>query len=372
VFGKGFPPKRIAGFYRLQEAPWTLVVMAPGDEVLAAILRFQALYLVTGVVFIGLILILIRFVAGTVVASIREVSQAAEHVAKGSYGIKLQPKSSDEVGDLVQSFNRMVVQLEERSRIKSSLNLAMEVQQNLLPQKSMRFEFLDIVGQSRYCDEIGGDYYDFLKVSAWGPNRIGVAVGDVTGHGIPAALLMATVRAMISSLAEKHESLAAMLEEVNRLLCRDTESSGHFVTLFLMRFDSTRKEIRWVRAGHDPAFVYDPNEDAFTDLVGEGMALGVDPGYRYSENVYSKWGEGQIVVAATDGVWEAEGTGGERSGKQRLRQVVRRYRNESSREILSAVADEVEAFRKGRKSEDDVTLVVVKALRAGAGKGGNT
>jgi sigma-B regulation protein RsbU (phosphoserine phosphatase) len=98
---------------------------------------------------------------------------------------------------------------------------------------SMRFEFLDTSGQSRYCDETGGDYYDFLQVPSWGTGRIGVA--DVTGHGISAALLMATARALIACAAEKHEGRAALLDEVNRLLCRDTESSGHFMTLVIVK-----------------------------------------------------------------------------------------------------------------------------------------
>jgi sigma-B regulation protein RsbU (phosphoserine phosphatase) len=369
IFGEGFPPKEVSGFYKLQEAPWTLVIIAPGDEVLSAILRFQALYIVTGVTFIVVILVLIRLVAGRVVSSIHKVARAADQVAGGRYDIALETDSRDEIGDLFQSFNRMVVQLEERARMKSALNLAMEVQQNLLPQETARFDFLDIAGRSVYCDEVGGDYYDFLQIPLWGPDCIGVAVGDVTGHGVPAALLMTTARALISSHAEQQRNLAAIVDEVNRLLCRDTSSSGHFMTLFFMALDSAKGEIRWVRAGHDPALVYDPAADAFIELGGDGMALGVDPDFDYTENVYSDWTGGQIAVVATDGVWETEGEGGERFGKQRLQETVRRHRDQPAAEILAAAVEEVAAFRKAEKAEDDVTLVIVKALEASAGKG---
>ncbi len=347
IFGKGFPPREISGFYKLQEAPWTLVIIAPGDEVLASILRFQALYLGTAAAFIVVILVVIRLVAGKTVSSIRAVSRAADRVARGSYDIALAAESGDEIGDLFQSFNRMAGQLKERAKIKKSLNLAMEVQQNLLPREGVNFDFADIAGRSVYCDEVGGDYYDFLQVPAWGANSIGVAVGDVTGHGVPAALLMTTARALISSQAERQENLADILTDVNRLLCRDTALSGHFMTLFLMRLDGPGRELRWVRAGHDPAC-------------------------RYSENVYSAWDDGQIVVVATDGVWEAEGQGGARFGRQRLQQAVRRHREKSAREILEAIVSDVAVFRDTRKADDDVTLVVVKALKGKSAQGGET
>jgi sigma-B regulation protein RsbU (phosphoserine phosphatase) len=164
IFGKGFPPDQVSGFYKLQEAPWTLVIITDGKEVLSPIVHFRLIYFITALVFIGIILVLIRFVTGRTVSSIKDVSDAADKVAKGQFGVTLPVKTSDEIGELTQSFNTMVVQLEERVRLKDSINLAREVQMNLLPQKKIDFETLDIAGKSIYCDETGGDYFDFFQI----------------------------------------------------------------------------------------------------------------------------------------------------------------------------------------------------------------
>ena len=198
-FGPGFPPSEVIGFYRLQEAPWTLVVIAPGAKILAPIIRFRNYYAITGVLCILFILLLIRKVAGSTVTAIRQVSEAAEKIARGDFSPALRPGSRDEVGELVTAFNTMTDQLEERMRLKQAMNLAMEVQQNLLPQKSLHINGFDIVGRSLYCDETGGDYYDLLEFARLGPGRIGIAVGDGAEHGVAAALMMTTVRALLRS-----------------------------------------------------------------------------------------------------------------------------------------------------------------------------
>ncbi|MBW1837522.1 MAG: HAMP domain-containing protein [Deltaproteobacteria bacterium] len=179
ILGPGHPPSEVIGFYRLEEAPWNLVMIAPGEKILSPITRFRNYYFLTGGAFILFILILIRWVAGRTVSSIKDVSRAAESVAKGRYGIMLPVKTQDEVGELTRSFNTMVIQLEERSRLKKTLDLAMEVQQNLLPKTDPIVKDLDIAGKSIYCDETGGDYYDFLKIDENESQKIGVVVGDV-------------------------------------------------------------------------------------------------------------------------------------------------------------------------------------------------
>lgn len=361
LFGQGFPPDEVSSFYKLQEAPWTLVIITPGREVLSPILHFQLYYYITGAVFILVILLLIRFVTGHTVRSIKEVSRAAEKIAAGQYDITLTPKTHDEVGELIQSFNTMVFQLEERARLKDSLSLAKEVQQNLLPQKKADFEFLDVAGTSIYCDETGGDYYDFIQSSELGRGQTGVAVGDVAGHGIASALLMTTVRALLRSRIMQPGRLSKMITDVNGLLCRDTEETGSFMTLFFMVFDPVEKKIRWVRAGHDPAIFYDPSMDEFDEFGGRGIALGVDDQWSFQEYERNGWSYGQVVLIGTDGIWETENPQGEMFGKDRLRQVIRRHSHGSAEKILRAIIDELTAFRQNITQKDDITLVIVKA-----------
>ncbi len=361
VIEQGFRPKEVIGFYKLEEAPWTLVISAPGSMVLSSIIHFSLYYLSFGGLSVLVILFLIRFVTGRTVLSIKDVSLAAHRVAGGDYDVSLPLKTDDEVGELIRSFNTMVLQLEDRAHLKYSLNLASQVQQNLLPGNGMKIDTLDVAGRSIYCDETGGDYYDYLEDSESRQDRVGIAVGDVSDHGIAASLFMTTARALIRSRFTHGGSLAHIVTDVNHLLCEDTARTGNFMTLFFALFDIRKKEIQWVRAGHDPAILYDAAKDDFLELGGKGMALGVDENFVFNEYVHSGWNYGQILIIGTDGIWDTENQTGERFGKERLRKILRNNSHVSAEKILTAVTDALATFRQGQTQGDDVTLVVIKA-----------
>ena len=360
ILGQGHPPSEVSGFYKLDEAPWTLVMIAPGEEILSPIIRFRLYYTISGAIFILLVLVLIRSVLGRTVAAIKDVSRAADKVAHGDYDELLPVKTQDEVGELTRSFNSMVRQLKERIRMKEALDLAMEVQQNLLPRQPLKIGDLDIAGRSIYCDETGGDYYDFLTFFQDGQKKIGVAVGDVVGHGISAALLMTTVRALLRSRISQPGNLAQMIDDVNRLLCDDTSQSASFMTLFFLAIDTATKKLQWVRAGHDPAIVYDSSMDTFDELRGKGIALGVDENWSFQHNNRSRWTDGQIILIGTDGIWETENAVGKKFGKERVRQIIRQHANRAARDILQAITESLASFRQSASQVDDVTLVVLK------------
>jgi sigma-B regulation protein RsbU (phosphoserine phosphatase) len=141
----------------------------------------------------------------------------------------------------------------------------------------------------------------------------------------------------------------------------DTEHSGSFMTLFLMLFDTKEQELRWIRAGHDPAMLYHAGSDEFIELGGDGIALGVKEYYIYNEYKRGDWGYGQIVLIGTDGIWDTENGKGERFGKDRLRRILRQMSHASAANILQAVMDTISDFRQDTAQDDDVTLVVVKA-----------
>jgi sigma-B regulation protein RsbU (phosphoserine phosphatase) len=263
------------------------------------------------------------------------------------------------VGQLIESFNTMALQLEERIRLKEALDLAMQVQQSLLPKDAPQTEGLDIAGRSIYCDETGGDYYDFLEFSEL-EGRLGVVVGDVAGHGIAAALIMATVRSLLRSRVTQPGTLAEIITDVNRLLCLDTSQTASFMTLFFMLADRVNRKINWVRAGHDPAIIYDNASDLFSELRGSGIALGVDETLVFHEYEYGGWADGQIIVIGTDGIWEAENDHGEMFGKDRLRELMRECRAHSAQEILQTITEALTEFRRTAPQQDDITLVVVK------------
>jgi sigma-B regulation protein RsbU (phosphoserine phosphatase) len=256
----------------------------------------------------------------------------------------------------------MIEQLQERMQMKQAMDLAMEVQQNLLPQKIPEIGGFDIAGKSIYCEETGGDLYDFLEFDARNEDRMGIVVGDVSGHGIPAALLMATVRAFLKSRVTQPGSTAEIITDVNRLVTRDTGETGQFMTLFYAVIDVGDRRLRWVRAGHDPAVFYDPASDKFKELDGEGMALGVDGKYIYKESGAIGLTEGQIILIGTDGLWEAQNESGDMFGKDRIETLIRQHAQTGADMILASIVHAVQEFRGSTKQEDDITLMVIKVV----------
>ena len=249
---------------------------------------------------------------------------------------------------------------EEHRRVRHSLSLAMEVQQNLLPKSNPRVEGLDIAGKSIYCDETGGDYYDFLEVGDPGAGRIGVVVGDVADHGIPSALLMATVRALIRQRSSAFGKIDQVVSDVNRQLAYDVQDTGRFMTLFYAEIERPNNIIRWVNAGNEPAMLFDPAADTFSDLNGAGnLALGVFGDAQFSE-AQQVIASGQIIAIATDGIWEARNPKGEMFGRQRIQRIIRRNASKTAKDIQNAILNALKRFQKNVKIEDDLTLVIIK------------
>ena len=258
--------------------------------------------------------------------------------------------------------------IQEKNRLlREALALAEEVQLRLLPRDNPTVPGFDIAGRSIYCDETGGDYYDYLVVPGADPGSLAVVVGDVTGHGIASALLMTTARALLRMRASMGGDPARQIVDLNHLLTQDTAETGRFVTLFYLFLEPSPEgggpgRMRWVRAGHDPALLYDPAQGAFREFSEGGVPLGIIGDVAYKEFVFEGMAGGQVVAIGTDGIWEARNREGVMFGKRRLRRIIRENHDLSAREIVDMVLEELEAFRRGVPAEDDVTLVVVKVL----------
>jgi sigma-B regulation protein RsbU (phosphoserine phosphatase) len=256
--------------------------------------------------------------------------------------------------------NEMTAGLIERDRMRRSLYLAKEVQQALLPRTEPKIKGLDIASSSVYCDETGGDYYDFLGGDEPNADKISVVVGDVSGHGVSSALLMATARAFLRQRSALSGSVSRIVSDVNRQLVRDVEESGGFMTLFYLTIDTDNHKLNWVRAGHDPAIFFDPATDTFQELRGVGMALGVKADARFEENRKNNLKNNQIILLGTDGIWEARNLQGEMFGKEPIYRTIRKNHTLSANEILTGIFNTLNRFLQDRALEDDVTLVVIK------------
>ncbi|MGD9329994.1 MAG: SpoIIE family protein phosphatase [Desulfobacterales bacterium] len=356
--GPGHPPREVSGFYRLEEAPWYIVVIAPGEAILKPIIRFRTYYLLILATFIVIILMLIRRVTSGTTKAIKTLSDAAGDIAAGNFSAPLPVTSQDEIGGLTHSFNTMTSQLKDRLRLRQSLDLAKEVQQNLLPEKTPQVRGLDIAARSVYCEETGGDYFDYLP----GGKGLHAVIGDVAGHGIASALLMSSVRAALRQKSTAAEELGALMAGVNRHVALDVGDSGRFVTLFYLVVEPEAASIEWVRAGHDPALYYRLADDAFEELSGQGLPLGVDPDSRFEACRREGIRDGDTIVLATDGIWEARDGKGQMFGKQALKTIIRKSRHLPATGIVDTVFAAVDHFVNERRYADDMTLVVVKVV----------
>ena len=293
--------------------------------------------------------------------TLHEITTAVERLAQGDFSVRIDQRNGDERGKLSQAFNNMVPKLEHHMQLQNALNLAMEVQQNLLPKSIPKIEGLDIAAKSIYCYEIGGDYYDFLNIKP-DQRKIDVVVGDVCGHGISSALLMASVRASIKQRSSSLGSISDVVSSANRQLALDVGDSGRFVTFFYLAIDALNRKIRWVCAGHEPTFLYDPTTDSFEKLAGSGLPLGIDKNFRYEENTKIGLKKGQIIFLFTDGIPDARNANGDMLGKNNIKYIIRQMSNSSAEEILSAVIQAQRDFQSEQDPEDDSTLVVIKML----------
>jgi sigma-B regulation protein RsbU (phosphoserine phosphatase) len=217
-----------------------------------------------------------------------------------------------------------------------------------------------MAAHSRYCDSTGGDYYDFIDVSDIPNDRAFIAVGDVMGHGIGSALVMATARAAVRASAQSGDlALGQLMGRVNDVLAADPH--GLFMTLALIVIEPVKRRVRWSSAGHDPTIVYDPVADVFRDLEGGDIPLGINTNYPFQDFSRNGLSPGWVLFAGTDGVWEARNEAlTDMYGKERLKEVIRANHACSAREIVHVVDRAVAQFVGRGPVLDDITFVVIK------------
>jgi len=282
-----------------------------------------------------------------------------ERVSQGDLSGKVPIATNDEFGIIAGHTNSMIDGLRHRMQLIQEIKLAEEIQQNLLPKAPPVYPLLDISGTSLYCDEIGGDYYDFLSLTE---QKLGIVVADASGHGIGAAMHMTAARAFLHLSAREYHGPTAFLTEVNRYVTRDSDATSRFLSIFFLEIDTALQRLSWVRAGHEPAILFDPTRDEFEELSGEGMALGVVDDYPYKMSQRNGWVPGSVIVVGTDGIHETRNDEDLMFGQERLRELIRNNHDASAKEIQHAILHTLGSFRGDVPQEDDVTLVVIKLL----------
>jgi len=342
-----------------RDMSWLTMVGTDPGAVREAILSVTYEVLFIMAVLLGLAVNLIVSYSRNLKLLFENETGVLERVTNGDLSRLVPVATRDEFGLIAGHTNTMIEGLRHRIELITALKLAEEVQRTLLPAHPPRVPGLDLAGASIYCNETGGDYFDYVRLPQ---GRLGVIVADVSGHGIDAALFMASARAFLLSGAQDFKSPSQLARDVNRYMTRDSAATGRFMSMFFLEIDPAAKTLRWVRAGHEPAVVYSSVSASFSTLGGEGIAMGVVDHVEYRDYAQRGWEPGSVVVIGTDGITETRNKAGELFGDERVRAIVRANAAASAADIQTAVIDAVRAFRGEAPQEDDVTLVVVKLL----------
>lgn len=351
----------------------SLLLIAPKEDLVAeaertrdyVLRRFQQTIVYSGVIMalgLAVVVVLALTLSRRLTRNIEELAQGFERVGHGDFSVRVNVRSGDEIGRLAQGFNTMVPALEERIQMRQALEVAHEIQRSLLPQHFPEIPGFALAGRCAYSETTGGDYFDYIPAAGGAESQaIGLTVGDVTGHGLPAALLMTTARALLRQRASMSGGPAEVMADVNRQLSGDVDQTGRFMTLFYAVLDPQTRELRWARAGHDPGLLYSPDTDDFQVLAGQGLPLGTLSDWEFEEQ-HLLLKQGQLLCLATDGLFEAENPQKERYGKQRLQHLLRVNAAEHPETILQNVLKDLQTFRGNDSFDDDVTLLLLKAL----------
>ncbi|HET6528013.1 MAG TPA: SpoIIE family protein phosphatase [Balneolaceae bacterium] len=247
----------------------------------------------------------------------------------------------------------------EKERIEEELAIAKSIQKGLLPDPIPTSKRLDITARNISSFQVGGDYFDILKTPG---NQLLFAIGDVTGKGIPASLLMANLQAMLHVLLPIDITLSEATGQINDIIYQNTPSDK-FITFFWGIFDDTNSEFRFVNAGHNPPVWFKAGSDQPEELTEGGLILGAMPSMTPYEEQRITLSKDDLLVFYTDGVTEAMNKDQtEEFGEQRLIECIEENREKSAEEIQQAIINEVQAFSH-RIQYDDITLIVVKVNR---------
>jgi serine phosphatase RsbU (regulator of sigma subunit) len=336
-----------------------------------------------------------------ITAAVRDLHRGTLRLAGGDLNARVEVVNQDEFGDLAQSFNEMALAVRRgreeavaHERLERELETARAIQSRLLPDETPTVPGFEITGTSLPSRQVGGDYFDFLHI---GENRIGVAIGDVSGKGIPAALLMSNLQACLQGQVIHPSSVAEVVGRVNDLLARSTDAQM-FATFCYGLLDFQQATFTVTNAGHNPPILC--RLDGTVELIESGgLLLGMMPGLQYQQETV-EFGPGDVLVLYTDGVTEAEGpieiaedgrvrparpvaegmAGGQGAeeeedaeyaqapedvpenmfGERRLIEIIQRNADASAAEIREEILKAVDRHAAGVPQSDDITLVVIK------------
>jgi sigma-B regulation protein RsbU (phosphoserine phosphatase) len=381
---------QIEGFYPIYVSDWDAPQKEPRELILVVFTRLSA---VLGTVFqnptrwnesvlillvtVSTLLLLVELaslIAGvqlsrTITGAVHELYEGTQHVKGGNFSYRIPVQGHDQLADLSTSFNsmtenlgRLIVVAKEKERLESELEIAREVQSQLFPKDVPRSRTLELKGVCSPARMVSGDYYDFMALPG---HTLGIAIGDVAGKGISAALLMATIqstmRTQLSAVngdGPRHFSSAALVSTLNRQLYATT-SAEKYATFYFALYDEASSSLTYTNAGHLPPFLLRGSDISTQD--SNGTVVGAFPISLYEERTVQLL-PGDLLVAYTDGITEPENAYGEMFGEDRLKELLVKYAHTESSEIIARTMEAVVEWTGSTELQDDMTMIMARHL----------
>jgi serine phosphatase RsbU (regulator of sigma subunit) len=291
------------------------------------------------------------------------LTEGAERLGRGDLDVRVPVPHSVEFARLAETFNRMAQdlrrnqeQLLEQERIRKELEIGRRIQEELLPRAPLHSPFAEIAGLSIPAREVGGDFFNYFSLRE---GEVAVLLGDVSGKGVGAALLMASLQATLRARLALEPDLARLVEGLDREMAGG-EPLAPYVTLFLAVLEGRTRRLRYVNAGHNTQLVR-RRDGGVVRLFSSGRPPGLYPGGGYAQEAVVL-DEGDALLLFTDGVVEAEDESGEPFGMGRLEAVLGVHRSDDLTALLARVQEAVRAHRGPREADDDATLLALRAL----------
>ncbi|MBI4565481.1 MAG: SpoIIE family protein phosphatase [Planctomycetes bacterium] len=318
----------------------------------------------------GIALGIAAWLSQRIVKPVKTLIGDIHEVSSGNVDHKTAATSNDEIGLLAAAFNRMTTALRvarqqelEKRALEHELDIAGEIQANLIPKKKLSLPDYDIDAYYRPSKEVGGDYYDFIDIDR---SHFGVVVADVSGKGVPGSLVMAMARALIRMEAERSANLspADTLVRVNRMLARDIKK-GMFVTVMYVIMDPSTHQVRLSSAGHNPMIVWHARTGAVSLRNPKGIALGIDPGPIFERSVSEETltlEPGDRVILYTDGAVEAMNENNQEFGDRRFQELCKKLATLPSAQFLERIVKALDEHKGRSVQHDDITVLTLRRL----------
>ena len=321
----------------------------------------------------GANLLVSLFIAGsmtrTLTRAVNDLYVGTTHVNRGDFSYRIPVRGSDQVSDLSLSFNamtesieRLIEESQRRMQLEAELEIAREVQVRLFPAHPPAVSGLEILGVCRPARSVSGDFYDYISLDE---NRLAICFGDVSGKGISAALVMASLHSImrtqmsllqLEERSEPERAAAIVVGQANSQLFEGT-APEKFSTLFFAAFDDRSGTLAYCNAGHLPPLLL--RKDEITPLAVNGMIVGAFPFAKYTADTVQLQ-RGDLLVAFTDGLTEPENAEGEEYGEERLKEALRRSTHIPAKELIESVMNEVVEWTGETTLQDDMTMLVVR------------